>query len=743
MENNKKDRTQLKSYFKSNAVPTEQNFKDFIDANLNQKEDGIAKIPNGALAIQSATGTEELLHFYKSFDDANPTWRISQKPSDRTGFTISDGAGTNRLFIDSSNGNTGISVASPQAKLDVGSSDGSGILVRSGNNSGGTANNQLTFGWAGLTQHRHALKTRHNAAGAAGNAIDFYVWKSGTDAVEAIGTQHVMSLDGNANVGIGITSPTAKLHVMASGVSNPETNGLYVYNQEAAKDAIVAARVNGTTGGNPFLSLGTSGADGWSIGLDNKDNQSLKFANAANNVATNTRMTLSKTGSLGIGVAPSAAKLDVLANDANGILIRGGNEGTGTTKAQIAFGYSNTAQYRHAIKTRHHSTDANWNGIDFYAWKPTDGADAMGSQYVMTAAGNGNVGIGVMNPLAKLHVLATGAKNPNTNGIYCRSTAASADAIICARVSQTGGNPMLSLDVENAGGWSIGVDNNDSRKLKIGTDWDTLTGGTRVTIDRDTGFVGIGMSSPIYPLQVKGSKTTPKTSGNGAKMDYDNYDNGWDSDRTAPVSIMAEYAIASRTYFVCHEHFTFSDARLKNIIGRSNVQEDLATLMRLQVTDYQHIDKHIHGNAISKKVIAQEVEEVYPRAIKRSVETLPDIYAQPVGTSFDAATKELTLEMAKAVDLQAGDIVDIICSDEDGRQPFNVVRATGNTFTITTDKELENLFVYGKQVNDFRTVDYDALFMLGISSIQALNMEVNTLKEEVAVLKTALTAYSA
>ena len=47
MNIDKKDRTQLKAYFKSNAAPTEQNFKDFIDANLNQKEDGIAKIPDG------------------------------------------------------------------------------------------------------------------------------------------------------------------------------------------------------------------------------------------------------------------------------------------------------------------------------------------------------------------------------------------------------------------------------------------------------------------------------------------------------------------------------------------------------------------------------------------------------------------------------------------------------------------------------------------------------------------------
>ena len=42
------------------------------------------------------------------------------------------------------------------------------------------------------------------------------------------------------------------------------------------------------------------------------------------------------------------------------------------------------------------------------------------------------------------------------------------------------------------------------------------------------------------------------------------------------------------------------------------------------------------------------------------------------------------------------------------------------TFVISSDKELTKIFVYGKYVDDFLGVDYDALSMLNISATQEL-----------------------
>ena len=47
-----------------------------------------------------------------------------------------------------------------------------------------------------------------------------------------------------------------------------------------------------------------------------------------------------------------------------------------------------------------------------------------------------------------------------------------------------------------------------------------------------------------------------------------------------------------------------------------------------------------------------------------------------------------------------------------------------------------NVFVYGKEVNDFHTVDYEALSTLNISATQALVKRINDLEVQNAILKT-------
>ncbi|MCP4657442.1 MAG: hypothetical protein GY856_18710, partial [bacterium] len=67
MDINKKDRTQLKAYFVKNAVPTESNFADLIDATLNQKDDGIVKPAGDPLSIEAAgdaTSQKKAINFY-------------------------------------------------------------------------------------------------------------------------------------------------------------------------------------------------------------------------------------------------------------------------------------------------------------------------------------------------------------------------------------------------------------------------------------------------------------------------------------------------------------------------------------------------------------------------------------------------------------------------------------------------------------------------------------------------------
>lgn len=72
-----KNRTELKAYFKAQEKPTESQFADFIDAGINQAEDGIEKKPGEPLRITA----EELEINSKILLNA-PSTNISEKESE-------------------------------------------------------------------------------------------------------------------------------------------------------------------------------------------------------------------------------------------------------------------------------------------------------------------------------------------------------------------------------------------------------------------------------------------------------------------------------------------------------------------------------------------------------------------------------------------------------------------------------------------------------------------------------------
>jgi hypothetical protein len=126
--NNKRNRTDLKSYFVKNAIPTASNFADLIEGMLNQKDDGIIKLPGDPLSIEASgddTSLKKTINFYRNFGDANPDWTISLNPrgnpndasTAKSGFNISDGEGHSRLFIDRNTGNVGIGTTMPDKRL--------------------------------------------------------------------------------------------------------------------------------------------------------------------------------------------------------------------------------------------------------------------------------------------------------------------------------------------------------------------------------------------------------------------------------------------------------------------------------------------------------------------------------------------------------------------------------------------------------------------------------------------------
>ncbi|WP_106915720.1 tail fiber domain-containing protein [Chryseobacterium aurantiacum] len=269
-------------------------------------------------------------------------------------------------------------------------------------------------------------------------------------------------------------------------------------------------------------------------------------------------------------------------------------------------------------------------------------------------------------------------------------------------------------------------------------------GNRRINIDQN-GNIGIGTNTPKFPLDIR-LKTaawplavtsltyygiSPDSgSFDGTPTTYSNYTNDIGTFNTN-TSIYADGNIISVGKLSVAQTSLFSDKRIKNIMSRSDNGKDLITLRKLIITNYGMKDKALYGNQEFKKVIAQEVEAVYPQAVSKSgVKTfIPNIY-QLAKQEGDVFTFEKRIAISKEDQF-------LKIYDETGESILEIENSTPHSITVNlAGKTLKGkLFVYGTEVSDLRTVDYDALSMLNISATQELANKIEVLENENEALK--------
>jgi hypothetical protein len=180
------------------------------------------------------------------------------------------------------------------------------------------------------------------------------------------------------------------------------------------------------------------------------------------------------------------------------------------------------------------------------------------------------------------------------------------------------------------------------------------------------------------------------------------------------------------------DFIAFSDVRIKHVEGRSDPARDLVALQGIEVTDYTYIDTVTKGSGKYKKVIAQQVEKVYPQAVSRSTDEVPDIYKK-------ATIKDGWVMLA--TDLKKGERVRLIGDKNEGiHEVLEVEKDKFRTAFTTAEKEI---FVYGREVKDFRSVDYEAISMLNVSATQELARKLDAKNGQIAELQERLAALEA
>jgi hypothetical protein len=346
-------------------------------------------------------------------------------------------------------------------------------------------------------------------------------------------------------------------------------------------------------------------------------------------------------------------------------------------------------------------------GLGFFTRPYNAGAVGQSLTEKVRITSTGNVGIGTTFPGTKLDVngvVRAFAANPSFSlgdsaavqrgalGVATNVGAFSTDAIANDVVLRTEGGKLLLQSGSGASAIAIATNNN----------------------------VGIGTSTPTKAKLVVngGSQTTVTTPNYFIAPEGAGQNNGpfaW------ALSIYADNNVGALRFFA------FSDARIKQIEGRSDAAQDLATILGIQVTDYTYIDKIGKGAGKQKKVIAQQVEAVFPQAVSKATDVVPDIYQK-------ATQQDDWVQLA--TDLKVGDRVKLMGEKEEGIHEVLEVKAGAfrTAFKPATDK----VFVYGREVKDFRSVDYEALSMLNVSATQELARQLEQQKAENAELKARL-----
>jgi hypothetical protein len=152
---------------------------------------------------------------------SNCTWRILPQTGNTTKlFRIYDQDNArDRLVIDAS-GNVGIGTHRPDEKLDI---NGGNIKLSVGN-SYGTDRYIYTHWEDSLNDHQIGLEfdyyTGSGGTGTTHSRINFISNATRDTVINGTGKQAMMSVLSNGNVGIGTTSPDAKLHIETSSTSS-------------------------------------------------------------------------------------------------------------------------------------------------------------------------------------------------------------------------------------------------------------------------------------------------------------------------------------------------------------------------------------------------------------------------------------------------------------------------------------------------------------------------------------------
>jgi hypothetical protein len=310
--------------------------------------------------------------------------------------------GSNAINIDTSS-KVGIGTSSPASVLHVYSSAAGPVATfTAGSGNAATFNQPITIGYPSVSTD--AMRKDYADA--------YYAPMSGASGVWKLSGNNLYASSTSWNVGIGTTTPGAKLQVNDSFLVSYGSNGSIVasttpsyFGEAGSPYLLIAGGVSGTAKDAVLWLRNASTTTNWGLYLDQNDSDKFKIQRDSGTPA----ITINFSNYVGIGTTTPLGALDVVStNTTEGYWLDGRAAMTGDAAGNwLRLNTSNTwtngiytpGIFRADSEIRQGSADAGSYGIQ------TTGALYVSSTAIL-AAKTGNVGIGTTTPATALHVVA-------------------------------------------------------------------------------------------------------------------------------------------------------------------------------------------------------------------------------------------------------------------------------------------------------------------------------------------------
>ena len=240
--------------------------------------------------------------------------------------------------------------------------------------------------------------------------------------------------------------------------------------------------------------------------------------------------------------------------------------------------------------------------------------------------------------------------------------------------------------------------------------------------------IALGIDTPTtYPITIGsslfGTATTLPTyasAGVGAYI----------GNQTAGLTPDIVLGITNSTLFTSG-FYLYSDERIKKDI--QPLENSLDLINKINPISFKYIDYVQKGTINNYGVIAQEIEKIIPEVVNSHKDYIPNIYK-----NVDKYDNDLLRLYIKTDELSVGDKIKIY--DINNKYHYKKIIEITEDY-IVIDEPIENyeegtdVFIFGKEVDEVKNVNYEALFVINIKATQELHQRLRALEEKINLIK--------